>query len=236
MDLDKRPARVAGMFDRIAARYDLLNHVLSGGLDWWWRLCAVRAASIRPGDLVLDVCTGTGDLALAAARSATPPAAVVGIDFAGEMLVRAAAKLARRPPAVPIHLARGDATRLPVGDAGADVVMVAFGIRNVSSPKAAFAEFHRVLRPGGRVVVLEFSLPDRAWLRAGYLAYFRHVLPVVGRIVSRHPDAYRYLPESVSAFATPAQLAAALEEVGFVEVRCGRLTAGTVSLYTGVRR
>jgi demethylmenaquinone methyltransferase/2-methoxy-6-polyprenyl-1,4-benzoquinol methylase len=226
-NVDKRPSRVAGMFDAIAARYDILNHLLSAGLDRGWRRRAIRSLGLQGGEVVVDVCTGTADLAIAAASGGA--GSVVGVDFAGEMLRLGAAKLGRD---LRVGLARGDATCLPVRSAAADAVTAAFGIRNVEQPERALAEMFRVLRPGGRVAILEFSIPTSPIVRALYLPYFRHVLPRVGRLVSGHGSAYTYLPASVGAFIPPREMAASLERCGFEAVAGDSLTLGVVTLYT----
>jgi demethylmenaquinone methyltransferase/2-methoxy-6-polyprenyl-1,4-benzoquinol methylase len=228
--IDKRPARVAGMFDAIAARYDLLNHLLSAGRDRAWRRRAIASLQLRGGETVVDVCTGTADLAVEAARRGA--GRVLGIDFSAGMLALGAAKLGRPGR---IHLVRGDAVRLPVGTGTADAATVAFGIRNVEEPERALAEMFRVLRPGGRLAVLEFSIPTSRIVRALYLPYFRHVLPRVGRIVSGHGSAYTYLPASVGAFVPPAAMAASIERCGFADLRGTSLTLGVVTLYTARR-
>ncbi len=170
----KQPARIAGMFDAIARRYDRLNHLLSAGLDRAWRRRAVRELHLTGRERVLDMCTGTADLAIEAATAAGGAARdVVGVDFAGEMLRLGLVKVRARGLAGRIHLARGDATAMPLPDAAFDAAMVAFGIRNVLDPQGACREFHRVLRPGGRLAVLEFGMPSVPGLRALY----RLVLP-----------------------------------------------------------
>ncbi|MBP1634424.1 MAG: ubiE 7 [Acidobacteria bacterium] len=228
--IDKRPSRVAGMFDAIAARYDLLNHLLSAGLDRGWRRRAIRSLGLRGGETVLDVCTGTADLAIeAAARGA---GRVVGVDFAAEMLRLGAAKLGG---AGRVRLVRGDASQLPVASGAADAATAAFGIRNVEQPERALAEMFRALRPGGRLAILEFSIPASPLVRAVYLPYFRHVLPRVGRLVSRHDSAYTYLPASVGAFIPPSEMAGSLERCGFERVSASGLALGVVTLYTARR-
>ena len=233
----KDPQTIAGMFDAIAGRYDLLNHVLSGGLDWQWRRRAVRELGLTGNDRVIDLCTGTADLAMAALR-ARPAGAqqVIGVDFSAEMLrvgqrkVRAAALDGRVP------LVRGDAVRLPLGSASADAAMIAFGIRNVVDPLEACREILRVLRPGGRLAVLEFAMPTAPMLRSLYAWYFRNVLPRVGRLVSRHSDAYDYLPASVGTFFTPDEFGALVRSAGFADVRAVPLTRGIVYLYVATKR
>jgi demethylmenaquinone methyltransferase/2-methoxy-6-polyprenyl-1,4-benzoquinol methylase len=233
--LSKAPDAVAAMFDAIAARYDLLNHVLSAGIDRWWRRRAIAALSLSGGERVLDVCTGTADLAIAA-RTAVPGAArVVGVDFADAMLRVGRAKLLRQHLDGTVTLVRGDATRLPVADGSVDAVTMAFGIRNVERPDAACAEIHRVLRPGGAVAILEFAIPTIPVLRAGYLAYFRYALPRIGGLISRHGSAYAYLPASVDTFASPDQFVKVLRQGGFAHVRAVPLTFGIVFLYTARR-
>jgi demethylmenaquinone methyltransferase/2-methoxy-6-polyprenyl-1,4-benzoquinol methylase len=223
------------MFDAIAPRYDLLNHLLSAGLDRRWRTRAVRALALQPGARVLDLCTGTGDLALAIAGTAAD-AQIVGIDFAAGMLrlgqdkVRGAG-LERR-----IHLVRGDATRIPMAGSSCDGATVAFGIRNVSEPEGALAELARVLRPGGRLAILEFAEPRLPGLRTVYSLYFRLLLPTIGRLISRHESAYSYLPASVGSFPPPARFVELCQAAGFTGVRAVPLSFGIVYLYVAERR
>jgi demethylmenaquinone methyltransferase/2-methoxy-6-polyprenyl-1,4-benzoquinol methylase len=232
---DKSAPRIAGMFDAIAGRYDFLNHLLSAGIDRRWRRRAIRSLALTGRERVLDVCTGTADVAIAA-RTAGPPAArVVGVDFAGAMLRVGLEKLRRRRLDRDVALVRGDATRLPVAAQSVDAVTIAFGIRNVESTRAACDELHRVLRSGGRFAILEFAVPTRPGLRALYLWYFNHILPRIGRAVSRHSAAYEYLPASVSAFASPDELVTILRQSGFVDLAAVPLTFGIVFLYTGRR-
>jgi demethylmenaquinone methyltransferase/2-methoxy-6-polyprenyl-1,4-benzoquinol methylase len=181
---------------------------------------------------VLDVCTGTGDVALEAVRGTAPGAAgVLGVDFSTEMLKVARAKILAASAASRVRLARGDATRLPVADARVDAATVAFGIRNVVDPGAACRELHRVLVPGGRLAILEFGAPRIPGVRTLYLWYFRYLLPLVGRAVSKHEDAYRYLPASVMAFPAGEAFAGLLRAAGFADVRSQPLTFGIVWLY-----
>jgi demethylmenaquinone methyltransferase/2-methoxy-6-polyprenyl-1,4-benzoquinol methylase len=233
--IDKAPARVAGMFDAIAARYDLLNHLLSAGFDRGWRARAIRSLGLSGREDVVDVCTGTADVALGAARRRDGARRVVGVDFSGEMLRIGAEKVRAARGAGRVYLARGDATRLPVSSESADGATVAFGIRNVERPQAALAEMFRVLRPGGRVAVLEFSIPRLRLVRALYMPYFRHILPRIGRLVSGHGSAYTYLPASVGAFVAPETMIGMLGVCGFREVRATPLTFGIVTLYTAVK-
>jgi demethylmenaquinone methyltransferase/2-methoxy-6-polyprenyl-1,4-benzoquinol methylase len=234
--VSKEPARIAGMFDAIAQRYDALNHLLSAGFDRRWRRRAIHALALTGRERALDVCTGTADLALEAATAPAGRAAhVVGIDFSGEMLRIAHAKVRAASLGSRIHLARGDATRLPVGDRSVDVATVAFGIRNVADPARGCAELYRVLVPGGRVAILEFGAPRIPGLRTAYLWYFRRVLPRVGRLVSRHSEAYSYLPLSVMEFPAGEAFGDMLRAAGFSEIRCQPLTFGVVWLYLATK-
>lgn len=232
----REPARIAGMFDAIARRYDTLNHLLSLGLDRRWRRRAIRELGLTGSERVFDVCTGTGDLAFEALGSSAGSAAdVVGIDFAGQMLARARLKAAKAGLSGRAHFVRGDAMQLPLPDRSSDAVTIAFGIRNVLEPAVACREFFRVLRPGGHLAVLEFGMPRIPGIRAAYRWYFKYLLPRVGGLVSRHGEAYSYLPASVQQFATPEEFAAMLGSVGFDQVRSVRLTLGIVYLHVAVR-
>ena len=222
------------MFDAIASRYDLLNHVLSAGIDRRWRRAAIRSLNLCGRDRVLDLCTGTADLAIAAISSDVRAARVVGVDFAAAMLRVGQGKLVAGGLADRVTLVRGDATRVPVGDGAVDAVTIAFGIRNVEATEAACAEMYRVLVPGGRLAVLEFAIPASPLIRAGYLFYFNHILPMIGRLVANH-EAYGYLPASVGAFHGPDAFANLLRQSGFVDVRARPLTFGIVYLYTARR-
>lgn len=229
---DKTPDRIAGMFNAIAPRYDLLNRVLSAGIDRRWRARAIRSLQLTGRETLLDVCTGTADVALQARDAAR----VVGVDFAGAMLSIGQRKVLAAGDAGRIALLRGDATRLPVGDGRVDAATVAFGIRNVQRPELGCAEMARALRPGGRLAILEFGVP-RIWgISTLYLWYFKYLLPAVGRMVSGHTAAYSYLPASVGSFPPPHEFMAILERAGFIDVRADPLTFGIVYLYTAVRR
>ena len=219
------------MFDAIAARYDLLNHLLSAGLDKQWRKRAVAALELAGHETVLDLCAGTADLALAATGGPRRARRVIGIDFSAAMLLIGRKKTGSRP----VALIRGDATRIPLGDGTIDAATIGFGIRNVEQPAVACREIVRVLRPGGRLVILEFSLPRSAMLRNFYLWYFRQILPLIGRVISRHPSAYSYLPESVEAFPSPAVFSDQLRAAGFGTVRAVPLTFGVVYMFVAVK-
>ena len=231
---DKTPARIANMFDAIAPRYDLLNHVLSAGMDRGWRNRAIEALSLPEGARVLDVCTGTGDLALAAVAG-RPGTTVIAVDFAAEMLRRGLVKVRSAALERSIRLVRGDAARIPVGDATCDAATIGFGIRNVAEPERALAEIARILKPGGRRAILEFGQPRIPGVRTLYAWYFRYLLPLVGRLVSRHQSAYSYLPASVGTFPPPSEFAKTLSATGFSHVQAVPLTFGIVYLFIAER-
>jgi demethylmenaquinone methyltransferase/2-methoxy-6-polyprenyl-1,4-benzoquinol methylase len=225
------------MFAEIAPRYDLLNHVLSLNIDRYWRSQTLKRLALRPGESVLDVCTGTGDLALAAARNLGPNAEVVGTDFCSEMLDIARSKQSRGLAGhTRLRFIEADTTQLPFEDRSFDAVTVAFGIRNVVDTDRGLQEMIRVCRPGGQVAILEFSKPSWPILKQGYGFYFRYVLPRIGNSIARNQsDAYRYLPESVVEFPSGKQFAQLMIRNGLQEVRCVPMTLGVVTLYLGRR-
>lgn len=232
--VDKTPSRIAGMFDAIAPRYDLLNRVLSAGLDRRWRERAVDELTLPEGARVLDLCTGTADLAVAASTRAAG-VSVVGVDFAAAMLRLGLAKIRDLRLTGQIRLIRADATRVPLADASCDAATIGFGIRNVDAPERALAELARVLRPGGRLAILEFGQPAIPGVRTLYSWYFRYLLPLVGRTVSKHSSAYSYLPASVGHFPPPPEFCRMLTAAGFSQVRAVPLTFGIVYLYVAER-
>jgi demethylmenaquinone methyltransferase/2-methoxy-6-polyprenyl-1,4-benzoquinol methylase len=234
-DFSKAPARIATMFDAIASRYDFLNHVLSVGIDRTWRARAIRSLELTGREIVLDLCTGTADLAIAAVDAPVGARRVLGVDFAGEMLRVGLDKLRRRG-SQRVTLVRGDATRIPVADDSIDAVTIGFGIRNVEDTHAACREMARVLAPNGRLAILEFAIPTTPLVRPVYLWYFQRVLPWVGRVISRDRGAYGYLPASVGSFATPAEFVKILGQSGFGDISAVPLTFGIVFLYTARRR
>lgn len=223
------------MFDGIARRYDFLNHFLSAGFDRRWRARAIASLRLPPHGRVVDLCTGTADLAIAAA-TAPEGAQVVGVDFAAEMLKLGAVKLRDAGLAGRVTLLRGDATRVPVQDAWADAATIGFGIRNVAQPERALEELARVLKPGGRLAIVELGQPVVPGLRALYNWYFRSILPRLGRLVSKHDSAYSYLPASVGTFPAPEEFAATIARHEFVNVEAVPLSLGIVYLYTASRR
>ena len=234
-NVSKSPDRIASMFDAIARRYDFLNHVLSAGIDRRWRTRAIQSLALTGREVVLDLCTGTADLAIAA-RTARPAAKrIVGVDFAAAMLDVGREKLRRRRLDATIALVRGDAMRVPVRSRSVDAVVVAFGIRNVENARSACEEMYRVLVPSGRVAILEFAVPTLPVVRPAYLWYFKNVLPRIGRSLSRHQTAYDYLPASVGAFAAPDEFVTILRQSGFSDISAVPLTFGVVFLYTARR-
>jgi demethylmenaquinone methyltransferase/2-methoxy-6-polyprenyl-1,4-benzoquinol methylase len=248
--IDKSELRIRRMFGEISPRYDFLNHFLSGGTDWYWRWRTVRAAAPRGDAPILDVCTGTGDLALAYWKKGRGNVPVVGADFTQEMLVIADRKAVkprhraalsptlsqreRENGTAPLVFLQADTQRLPFVDGQFQIVCVAFGLRNVTDTERGLKEMIRVCRPGGRVVVLEFSLPGNRVLRAIYTWYFRNVLPRIGQLLARNSQsAYSYLPESVSEFPHGERLAAMMRECGLATVGFTPLTFGIATLYIG---
>lgn len=224
---------VRAMFAEIAPSYDRLNHLLSVNIDKLWRRFTVgklKDALARPGALALDLCCGTGDLTLELEKHAK----VIGCDFCHSMLVigneKFIAKQVRRAA-----LAEGDALRLPFADASFDVVTIAFGLRNLESVESGLAEILRVLRPGGRVAVLEFSRPVIPIFRQAFEFYFNHILPRIGSLVSGSDGAYRYLPASVRHFPDQKRLAGMMGELGYANVRYHNLTGGIAALHLGER-
>jgi len=224
-------AYVRGMFTAIAPRYDFLNHLLSLNVDRSWRRAAVARLGweAKPDGTYLDLCAGTLDLAAELARRDGFHGRIVGADFVLPMLQRGRHKAKRTAPVA------ADALRLPFPSARFDGAIVGFGVRNLADLDAGLHEAARVLKPGARFVILEFTTPRFAPLRTVYLFYFRHVLPAIGRLVSKHRDAYTYLPESVLAFPEPEALSQRLATAGFSRVGFERLTGGICAIHYGTR-
>ena len=224
-------AAVRSMFDRIAPRYDLLNRLLSAGTDVRWRRRAVDFLGLDAPGRVLDLCTGTADLLLEA-LGRDPRSSGLGVDLSQAMLARGAAKIRRAGLTPRARLVGGDAERLPLGDGLFDGALVAFGIRNIGEPVEALREVYRVLRPGGRFVVLEFSLPPGMVGRL-YRLYFTGVLPRVGGLISGDRSAYAYLPASVAGYPTPEAFGNLMEQAGYTSVRWQLLSGGIACLHRG---
>ena len=227
----ERARQVRTIFSEIAPRYDLLNHVLSLNIDHRWRRAAVSRLDWEraPRGTFLDACAGTFDLALELTGRKGFSGRVVASDFAHPMLVQGASKI----ETADVSPVCGDSLALPFASQTFAGAMVGFGVRNLADVSAGIHEFHRVLRPGARLVVLEFTVPPNPLLRAGYLLYFNRILPVVGRVVSGHPWAYTYLPESVKEFPGPKELGGIFEAGGFEDVGWKLLSGGIAALHWG---
>jgi demethylmenaquinone methyltransferase/2-methoxy-6-polyprenyl-1,4-benzoquinol methylase len=231
---DKR-TRVQRMFAAIAPSYDINNRLHSLWQDQRWRRKAVKLAQVRRGQVVVDVACGTGDLTLAFAEAS--PKTAIGIDFTYEMLPIACAKARLARHQSPVRFIAADAQALPLPDQSADVVSIAFGIRNVQDPPVALREFYRILRSGGRVIILEFSLPSNRMLRTLYNFYFRSILPRTASLISRDTTgAYKYLPQSVNTFLSREQMLQIIRDAGFVDVQQFPMTCGVCVCYRGLKR
>ena len=226
--------RVSGIFSAIADRYDVFNTMASLGIDRGWRRELVRAAHLSPSSRVLDLAAGTGDVAFAVANLGRP-AEVVATDFVPEMLAIAEKKAAENPPAVPVSFSLADAQELPFDDDSFDVVTVAFGVRNFPDRERNFREVLRVLRSGGRYIILEFSRPTFAPWRGVYHVYLRHAIPAIGGALTGDRDGFVYLNDSIRQFPTQAQLAAELRRAGFTTISWKDLSGGVVALHTAVK-
>ena len=231
-------AAVRQMFNSIAPRYDVLNHVLSANIDrlWWWRTARrFRATLARPEAAILDICCGTGDMTLALLKLRPAGAKpILAADFAREMLARGARKFAHphlNGGAIPLE---ADALHLPLRPASLDLVTTAFGFRNLANYRAGLEEFHRVLKPGGQLGILDFSEPT-GLLGQLYQFYFRQILPAIGKIICGEDGPYKYLPNSVSKFPPPAEMLFLMQSAGFRDVQWTPYTFGIAGLYTGVR-
>jgi demethylmenaquinone methyltransferase/2-methoxy-6-polyprenyl-1,4-benzoquinol methylase len=227
----EKAAYVQTMFDDIAPRYDVLNSVLSAGIHSSWRTFATRCAALQAGDSVLDVCSGTGEWAVPLRKAVGASGTVVGLDFSFKMLSSGTDRFeSADTPRI-----QADAARLPVKSGQFNAVTIAFGIRNVVDQAGAFREMARVLRPGGRVVCLEFSQVKNPFFKSLYNIHSRWIMPVIGKAVSGHPTAYAYLPESVERFKTRAELADIMRSAGLSSVRMVDLMFGLVCVHVGVK-
>ncbi|TFD70198.1 demethylmenaquinone methyltransferase [Cryobacterium sp. Hb1] len=228
-DLNKRPAQVAAMFDEVAAHYDRTNTLLSVGNASLWRMATTKAVNPQPGERILDIAAGTGTSSAALAHSG---AHVVAADFSAGMIEVGRARHAHNEH---IDFVQADATALPFQDNEFDAVTISFGLRNVVEPKKALAEFYRVTKPGGRVVICEFSTPPLTLVRQSYFAYLNHVMPRVVRLASSNAEAYDYLGESIAAWPTQRVLSGWLRSAGYSAVAYRNLTLGIVALHRGIK-
>jgi len=222
------------MFDSIAPKYDLLNHTLSLNIDKIWRRKVARMVSKCSPVSILDVATGTCDLAIAVARKARPQS-VCGIDLSEEMLNVGRQKVLKVGLSDIIKVQKGDAENLPFADNTFDAITVAFGVRNFENLEAGLREMLRVLKPGGSCVVLEFTMPAAFPVKQLYNFYFRHILPLIGRLVSSHKSAYTYLPESVKAFPQRADFVRIMEQCGYADACFRSLSLGIAAIYIGTK-
>lgn len=228
---DSKKEQVAAMFNSISPKYDLLNRVLSMGIDVLWRKKTIKMLAPGKPKLLLDVATGTGDLAIEALS--LDPEKIIGIDISEGMLSFGREKLEKRGLSHKIELIVGDSEALPFADGHFDAVMVAFGVRNFENLERGLQEIYRVLKPGGQLAVLEFSQPESAPFKQLYQFYFSNVLPLVGKAVSKDSSAYTYLPESVQEFPYGERFNSILSKIGFTSVSCTPLTFGIASIYMG---
>ena len=228
------PKAVSSMFARIAGRYDVANHLLSGGVDFWWRKALVRAVHDGRPRAVLDLATGSGDVIFALADGLPPGSELVGMDFCQPMLDEAVRKRGASARWARITFGQGDGMALPLGDARFDAVTISFGLRNMADRHKALQEMRRVLRPGGRLFVLEFSQPQ-AWFRPVYFAYLKFILPWLASLVTGDRSAYEYLGGSIENFPGRAAMSEEIRRAGFDTVRATALTFGIVALHEARR-
>lgn len=223
---------VKDMFDRIAPRYDFLNRLLSLRQDTMWRDQMVKAAALKKGDRILDVACGTCDVALEAALRLLGDTSITGLDFSYGMLKLGKLKIKKRGSSC-IRLINADALNMPFKPGLFNAVFIAFGIRNIMDRQRAVNKFFSSLKPGGRLVILELTTPEKGFFRSLYLAYFQKILPVIGSFFSRHGNAYSYLPESVLKFPSPVEFSRILVNSGFKNIRFKQMTFGIVTLFVG---
>lgn len=229
----EKPQLVCSHFESVARRYDFMNTLLSFGAHLLWKRWTVERLGLKPGDRILDLCGGTGDMAILAAKRLGQAGKVVLYDINRSMMEVARVKLTRSGVAEKVTLVLGDAERISFEDGSFDVCMVAFGIRNLTDMEQGLREIYRVLKPGGRMGCLEFSLPRTPWFRWLYDIYSFHVMPALGRLLAGSRKAYTYLPESIRVFPNPDELARILKEIGFVEVSYRPFTDGIAVLHRG---
>jgi demethylmenaquinone methyltransferase / 2-methoxy-6-polyprenyl-1,4-benzoquinol methylase len=223
--------QVADMFNHIAGKYDFLNHLLSLGIDKGWRTKAIKSIEEINPKKILDVATGTGDLAIAAAKK-IPESKIVGIDIAAQMLEVGKVKIENKTLSDRIEMKLGDSEALPYADNHFDAVLCAYGVRNFQDLPEGLIEMNRVMRTGGRIAILEFSQPKSFPIKQLFAFYFKYIMPLFGKMVSKHSTAYNYLPESVMAFPEGVDFCTIMGDCGFKNVKAQPLTFGITSLYT----
>jgi len=229
----ERKAYVKQMFNDIAHRYDLLNHLLSGGIDIYWRKKAISKLQVEPADTVLDLACGTGDLAIETV--AQKNCKVIGADIAHRMLVYGSEKLAKKKLQNKISFVNGDGEFLPFTDGSFQGVTIAFGIRNMGSVHQALEEMQRILSEKGQAIILEFSLPTNILFKKLYLFYFNHILPQIGRVISNDSQAYTYLPASVEKFPAISEFEEWMKQAGFNSIGHWKLFNGVAVIYRGIK-
>ena len=222
---------VRAMFNDIAEKYDFLNHFLSLGFDFYWRKKAIRMMQLEEGQIVMDLATGTGDLALSAVK--TSKVSVIGVDIALKMLQIGFEKIVKKKKTDRISFLCADGENLPFKNSIFDRAMIAFGIRNMANIEVALGEMSRTLKDNGRVMILEFSLPENFLMKKIYLAYVKLILPLLGRIISGHPEAYSYLPGSVERFPSQSEFISMMQNSGFSQVHHQKFTFGICTAYIG---
>lgn len=230
----EKKQQVSTMFNNIARYYDFLNHFLSVGIDKSWRKKSIATLKAIAPQKILDVATGTGDLAIEAYNQLKPQS-IVGIDISTKMLEIGQEKLKKQSLDQVISLMEGDSEHLPFEDNSFDAITAGFGVRNFANVEAGLRDMYRVLRPGGKMVILEFSQPRIFPIKQGYNFYFKYILPTIGKLTSKDPKAYGYLYESVQAFPDGENFVALLDKIGLKDTTCTPLTLGICSIYTGVK-
>lgn len=224
------------IFDRIARRYDLANTVMSMGRYHYWRRFAVSRTGLKSGDRALDLCCGTGMIAVDLAKLAGPEGQVTGLDLSGEMLAIAGKHLQKRGLLDRVQLVQGDAANLSFLNDSFDCVTIGYGLRNVPDPERMLREVYRIIKPGGKIVALETAKPTHPFFAKVYFYYLRNWIPLVGRILCHQSAAYQYLHDSIADFSAPAEVIPIFRRVGFEEVGCTLLTMGIVGVYTGRKK
>jgi len=234
--VQKKSRYVLQHFNSIADKYDFMNTILSCGLHYLWKKWAVKSMRVHPGDRIIDICGGTADLSILAAKATGPEGNVILYDINRAMMEAGKPKVAQASLAGRIRYVQGDAELISFPQNQFDCAMVGFGIRNLTHMERGLAEMYRVLKPGGRLMCLEFSLPTASWFRALYDFYSFHLMPAVGKILADNWEAYVYLPESIRKFPSPDELTSLLRNIGFSRLTYQRLTNGIAVIYTGIKK